>query len=114
MNTKKSLDWQYNNQGCNPKITVLPYIWNPISKLSFDDSPTDYVALARILNKQNEIIGDLNSLSESIASYICTVLNWAVQNDLIKLMANYNAEEEKLSLIIGSNSEVVCNEQSSK
>ena len=75
-NTEKSLKLQEENNCLNPKISPLPFVWNRLAKLTFDDSPTDYIALCRCLTKLNDIVEEVNDFGEALENFF----NWLQTN----------------------------------
>lgn len=105
--TLQQLLYEYDNQCKNPKLSELPYIWNKLERVSFDDSPTDYVALCRVLTTLNQLIIDHNELADKIVELTCYILNEALRNGKIFVATEYIEETKTLKFIFKG---VVCNE----
>nr|DAW97719.1 MAG TPA: hypothetical protein [Caudoviricetes sp.] len=50
-------------------IRELPFNFNPINNIAFIDAPTDYILLAKLTQKTNEIIAVINALNAAMDNF---------------------------------------------
>lgn len=89
-------------------IRELPFNFNPINNIAFIDAPTDYILLAKLTQKTNEIITVINSLNaamndfyervdEAIQGYVIQKIEELLASGAIKLQLTYDAEAEDIN-----------------
>lgn len=99
-------------------IRELPFNFNPINNIAFIDAPTDYILLAKLTEKTNEIIGAINNLNAAmdefyarvdaqLQEYVISHIDSLLASGAITLNLTYNAETKdiKFSLTTESTSE---------
>ena len=95
-------------------IRELPFNFNPINNIAFIDAPTDYILLAKLTQKTNEIIAAVNYLNESmdtfyenvdaqIKEYVIQKVDELLASGAITLNIEYNAETKDLKFAITTN-----------
>lgn len=93
-------------------IRELPFNFNPINNIAFIDAPTDYILLAKLTQKTNEIIAVINGLNaamdefydrvdSAIQEYVIQKIEELLKSGAIKLQLTYdpNTEDINFSLI---------------
>ena len=89
-------------------IRELPFNFNPINNIAFIDAPTDYILLAKLTQKTNEIIAVINSLNAAmddfyervdaaIQGYVIQKIEELLASGAIKLQLTYDAEAEDIN-----------------
>lgn len=64
-------------------IRELPFNFNPINNIAFIDAPTDYILLAKLTQKTNEIIAAINGLNAAMNDFYDRV-DAAIQDYVIQ------------------------------
>lgn len=89
-------------------IRELPFNFNPINNIAFIDAPTDYILLAKLTQKTNEIIAVINALNaamdefyervdQAIQGYVIQKIEELLASGAIKLQLTYDAEAEDIN-----------------
>lgn len=89
-------------------IRKLPFNFNPINNIAFIDAPTDYILLAKLTQKTNEIIAAINGLNAamddfydrvdaSIQEYVIQKIEELFKSGAIKLQLTYDAASEDIN-----------------
>lgn len=89
-------------------IRELPFNFNPINNIAFIDAPTDYILLAKLTQKTNEIIAMINGLNAAmddfyervdaaIQGYVIQKIEELLASGAIKLQLTYDAEAEDIN-----------------
>ena len=89
-------------------IRELPFNFNPINNIAFIDAPTDYILLAKLTQKTNEIIAVINGLNAamddfyervdaSIQEYVIQKIEELLKSGAIKLQLTYDAVSEDIN-----------------
>lgn len=89
-------------------IRELPFNFNPINNIAFIDAPTDYILLAKLTQKTNEIIAAINGLNAamddfydrvdaSIQEYVIQKIEELLKSGAIKLQLTYDAVSEDIN-----------------
>ena len=89
-------------------IRELPFNFNPINNIAFIDAPTDYILLAKLTQKTNEIIAVINALNAamddfyervdaSIQEYVIQKIEELLKSGAIKLQLTYDAASEDIN-----------------
>lgn len=89
-------------------IRELPFNFNPINNIAFIDAPTDYILLAKLTQKTNEIIAVINSLNaamddfyervdQAIQGYVIQKIEELLASGAIKLQLTYDPEAEDIN-----------------
>lgn len=89
-------------------IRELPFNFNPINNIAFIDAPTDYILLAKLTQKTNEIIAMINSLNAAmddfytrvdaaIQEYVIQKIEELLKSGAIKLQLTYDPEAEDIN-----------------
>lgn len=60
----------------DPTITPFPINWNRLNKIRFEDAPTDYILLCKLVEKYNEVVTATNSLEEGMEQF----MEWVSKN----------------------------------
>lgn len=95
-------------------IRELPFNFNPINNIAFIDAPTDYILLAKLTEKTNEIIAAINSLNTAmdefyqrvdaqIEGYTIDRINEFMSSGAITLNITYNEETKDLKFSLATN-----------
>ena len=88
-------------------IRELPFNFNPINNIAFIDAPTDYILLAKLTEKTNEIIAAINNLNAAmdefyqrvdaqIEQYTISRINELMASGAIALNLTYSADTKDL------------------
>ena len=88
-------------------IRELPFNFNPINNIAFIDAPTDYILLAKLTQKTNEIIAVINGLNAAmdefyervdaaIQGYVIQKIEELLASGAIKLQLTYDAQTEDI------------------
>ena len=88
-------------------IRELPFNFNPINNIAFIDAPTDYILLAKLTQKTNEIIAVINGLNAamddfyervdaSIEQYTIDEVNSLLASGAITLNITYDERSKDL------------------
>lgn len=96
-------------------IRELPFNFNPINNIAFIDAPTDYILLAKVTEKTNEIIAAVNNLNAAmdefyqrvdaqIEEYTINRINELMASGAITLNVTYNADTKDLKFSLTTNS----------
>lgn len=89
-------------------IRELPFNFNPINNIAFIDAPTDYILLAKLTQKTNEIIAAINGLNAamddfyervdaSIQEYVIQKIEELLKSGAIKLQLTYDEASEDIN-----------------
>lgn len=89
-------------------IRELPFNFNPINNIAFIDAPTDYILLAKLTQKTNEIIAVINSLNAAmddfyervdaaIQGYVIQKIEELLASGAIKLQLTYDEASEDIN-----------------
>ena len=89
-------------------IRELPFNFNPINNIAFIDAPTDYILLAKLTQKTNEIIAVINALNAamdnfyervdaSIQEYVIQKIEELLKSGAIKLQLTYDEASEDIN-----------------
>lgn len=89
-------------------IRELPFNFNPINNIAFIDAPTDYILLAKLTQKTNEIIAAINGLNAAmddfydrvdaaIQEYVIQKIEELLKSGAIKLQLTYDAASEDIN-----------------
>lgn len=89
-------------------IRELPFNFNPINNIAFIDAPTDYILLAKLTQKTNEIIAAINGLNAamddfyervdaSIQEYVIQKIEALLKSGAIKLQLTYDEGTEDIN-----------------
>lgn len=89
-------------------IRELPFNFNPINNIAFIDAPTDYILLAKLTQKTNEIIAVINSLNAAmdefyervdatIQEYVVQKIEELLKSGAIKLQLAYDPVTEDIN-----------------
>lgn len=89
-------------------IRELPFNFNPINNIAFIDAPTDYILLAKLTQKTNEIIAVINGLNAAmdefyervdaaIQGYVIQKIEELLASGAIKLQLTYDPEAEDIN-----------------
>ena len=89
-------------------IRELPFNFNPINNIAFIDAPTDYILLAKLTQKTNEIIAVINGLNAAmddfyervdaaIQGYVIQKIEELLASGAIKLQLTYDPESEDIN-----------------
>lgn len=89
-------------------IRELPFNFNPINNIAFIDAPTDYILLAKLTQKTNEIIAVINALNAAmdnfyervdaaIQGYVIEKIEELLKSGSIKLQLTYDATSEDIN-----------------
>ena len=89
-------------------IRELPFNFNPINNIAFIDAPTDYILLAKLTQKTNEIIAVINALNAamddfydrvdaSIQEYVIQKIEALLKSGAIKLQLTYDETSEDIN-----------------
>lgn len=89
-------------------IRELPFNFNTINNIAFIDAPTDYILLAKLTQKTNEIIAIINSLNaamdefyervdQAIQGYVIQKIEELLASGAIKLQLTYDQEAEDIN-----------------
>lgn len=110
MSNKKtfSLNGPDDHIARNRLIRELPFNFNPINNIAFIDAPTDYILLAKLTQKTNEIIAVINGLNAAmdefyervdaaIQGYVIQKIEELLASGAIKLQLTYDAEAEDIN-----------------
>lgn len=95
-------------------IRGLPFNFNPINNIAFIDAPTDYILLAKVTEKTNEIIAAVNNLNAAmdkfyqrvdaqIEEYTINQVNSLLASGAITLNITYNEETKDLKFSLTTN-----------
>ena len=95
-------------------IRELPFNFNPINNIAFIDAPTDYILLAKVTEKTNEIIAAVNNLNAAmdefyqrvdaqIEEYTINRINELMASGAITLNVTYNAVTKDLKFSLTTN-----------
>lgn len=95
-------------------IRELPFNFNPINNVAFIDAPTDYILLAKLTEKTNEIIAAINNLNAAmdefyqrvdaqIEEYTINQVNSLLASGAITLNITYNEETKDLKFSLTTN-----------
>lgn len=87
---------------------------NPINNIAFIDAPTDYILLAKLTEKTNEIIAAINNLNAAmdefyqrvdaqIEEYTINQVNSLLASGAITLNITYNEETKDLKFSLTTN-----------
>lgn len=96
-------------------VRELPFNFNPINNIAFIDAPTDYILLAKLTEKTNEIIAAINNLNAAmdefyqrvdtqIEQYTINRINELMASGAITLNVTYNAVTKDLKFSLTTNS----------
>lgn len=110
MNNKKtfSLNGPTDHIARDRLIRELPFNFNPINNIAFIDAPTDYILLAKLTQKTNEIIAAINGLNAamddfydrvdaSIQEYVIQKIEELLKSGAIKLQLTYDEASEDIN-----------------
>lgn len=89
-------------------IRELPFNFNPINNIAFIDAPTDYILLAKLTQKTNEIIAAINGLNAAmddfyervdaaIQEYVIQKIEELLKSGAIKLQLTYDEETRDIN-----------------
>lgn len=89
-------------------IRELPFNFNPINNIAFIDAPTDYILLAKLTQKTNEIIAVINALNaamdnfyervdSAIQEYVIQKIEALLKSGAIKLQLTYDEGTEDIN-----------------
>lgn len=89
-------------------IRELPFNFNPINNIAFIDAPTDYILLAKLTQKTNEIIAVINNLNAAmdefyervdatIQEYVVQKIEELLKSGAIKLQLAYDPVTEDIN-----------------
>lgn len=89
-------------------IRELPFNFNPINNIAFIDAPTDYILLAKLTQKTNEIIAVINALNAAmdnfyervdaaIQDYVIQKIEELLKSGAIKLQLTYDEEAKDIN-----------------
>lgn len=89
-------------------IRELPFNFNQINNIAFIDAPTDYILLAKLTQKTNEIIAVINSLNAAmdefyervdatIQEYVVQKIEELLKSGAIKLQLAYDPVTEDIN-----------------
>lgn len=95
-------------------IRELPFNFNPINNIAFIDAPTDYILLAKLTEKTNEIIAAINNLNAAmdefyqrvdaqIEQYTINRINELMASGAITLNLAYSADTKDLKFSLTTN-----------
>lgn len=95
-------------------IRELPFNFNPINNIAFIDAPTDYILLAKLTEKTNEIIAAINNLNTAmdefyqrvdaqIEQYTINRINELMASGAITLNLTYNEATKDLKFSLTTN-----------
>lgn len=95
-------------------IRELPFNFNPINNIAFIDAPTDYILLAKLTEKTNEIIAAINNLNAAmdefyqrvdaqIEQYTINRINELMASGAITLNLTYNEVTKDLKFSLTTN-----------
>lgn len=95
-------------------IRELPFNFNPINNIAFIDAPTDYILLAKLTEKTNEIIAAINNLNAAmdefyqrvdaqIEQYTINRINELMASGAITLNLTYRADTKDLKFSLTTN-----------
>lgn len=95
-------------------IRELPFNFNTINNIAFIDAPTDYILLAKLTQKTNEIIAVINSLNAAmddfyekvdaqIQEYVIQKVDELLASGAITLNIEYDAVTKDLKFTITTN-----------
>lgn len=95
-------------------VRELPFNFNPINNIAFIDAPTDYILLAKLTEKTNEIISAINNLNAAmdefyqrvdaqIEQYTINRINELMASGAITLNLAYNADTKDLKFSLTTN-----------
>lgn len=94
----------------DPTITPFPINWNRLNKIRFEDAPTDYILLCKLVEKYNEIVEATNSLEEAMEQFFAWVeenlgtyareyLQQLLEDGKLLIDVNYVQETETLQFV---------------
>lgn len=115
MNKKKefSLNGPTDHIARDRLIRELPFNFNPINNIAFIDAPTDYILLAKLTQKTNEIIAVINALNAAmdnfyervdaaIEQYTIDEVNNLLASGAITLSITYDEETKDLKFSLAT------------